>query len=55
VSKSQSVEWVFATEIEAGQLPSLRQIKARARCGTDRVRAVRDEIATILQEVPEAA
>lgn len=55
VSKSKSVDRIFAAEIERGELPSLRQIKARARCGTDRARVVRDQLAQVLQEAPEAA
>jgi hypothetical protein len=54
-SKPKSLDRIFAAEIERGELPSLRQIKARARCGTDRARVVRDEIAAILQEMPQAA
>jgi hypothetical protein len=33
-------ERVFAAEIEAGQVPSLRAIKARMSCGTDRARVI---------------
>ena len=47
---------VFAAEISAGELPSLRAIKARLHVGTDRARVIRDELAVILQEAqPEAA
>jgi hypothetical protein len=46
---------VFSAEISRGELPSLREIKTRARCGTDRARVIRDELAGILQEAPEAA
>lgn len=55
VSKPKSPERVFKAEISRGELPSLRAIKARMHVGTDRARAVRDEIATILQEMPQAA
>jgi hypothetical protein len=55
VSKSKSPERVFAAELAVGTLPSLRQIKARAKCGTDRARVVRDQLAQVLQEAPEAA
>jgi hypothetical protein len=55
VSKSKPVDRIFAAGIERGELPSLRQIKSRARCGTDRPRVVRDEIAAILQELPQPA
>ena len=55
MSKPKSPERVFAAEIEAGQLPSLRQVKQTMHVGTDRARAIRDEIAAILQEAPVAA
>ena len=48
-------ERVFAAEIERGDLPSLRTIKARMHVGTDRARMVRDQLAEILRGVPEAA
>lgn len=47
---------VFAAEISAGELPSLRAVKARLHVGTDRARVIRDELAAILQEAePEVA
>lgn len=46
---------VFAAELRAGELPSLRSIKTAMHCGTDRARVIRDQLAEILQEVPEAA
>jgi hypothetical protein len=55
VSKSKIPERIFAAEIETGELPSLRAIKSRARRGTDRARAIRDQLAEVLQEAPEAA
>jgi hypothetical protein len=33
---------------ERGELPSLRVIKVRAKCGTDRARTIRDQLAEIL-------
>jgi hypothetical protein len=53
--RQASAERVFAAELEAGELPSLRQIKARAKCGTDRAQAIRDELAGILREAQPAA
>jgi hypothetical protein len=53
--KSASPERVFAAEIERGELPSLRAIKSRARCGTPRAREIRDQLALVLREAPEAA
>jgi hypothetical protein len=53
--KQSAPERVFVAEIEVGQLPSLRSIKARMHVGTDRARIIRDHLAEILQEVPEAA
>lgn len=54
-SRQASPERIFAAEIDRGELPSLRAIKTRLHVGTDRARAVRDELAQILEEVPEAA
>lgn len=45
---------VFAAELAAGQLPSLREIKVRAHCGTDKARAIRAELAE-LTSAPRAA
>jgi hypothetical protein len=52
---SKAPERIFAAEIERGEVPSLRVIKVRAKCGTDRARVIRDQLAEILQESPEAA
>lgn len=52
---SKAPEKVFAPEISRGEMPSLRVIKVRAKCGTDRARVIRDQLAEILQEVPAAA
>ena len=47
---------VFSTEIEWGELPSLRSVKTGLHVGTDRARVIRDEFAVILREArPEAA
>jgi Protein of unknown function (DUF2637) len=48
--KSRTPERVFAAEIEAGRLPSIRSIKDKMSCGTDRARV----ILTQLSEVVEA-
>lgn len=52
---SKTPERIFADEISRGELPSLRAIKTRAKCGTDRARAIREQLAEVLQEAPEAA
>ena len=52
---ARTPETVFAAEIERGELPSLRAIKTRARCGTDRARAIHDQLTATLEEAPEAA
>ena len=52
---ARTPERVFATELERGELPSLRAVKRRMSCGTDRARAVRDQLAEVLKEAPEAA
>jgi hypothetical protein len=54
-SRSKTPERIFAAEIDRGELPSLREVKRRAACGTDRARVIRDQLAATLQEVPEAA
>jgi hypothetical protein len=51
-------EHVFAAEIEAGELPSLRQVKERMHVGTDRARVIRDQLSQDLprpQSLPEEA
>jgi hypothetical protein len=45
---------VFAAELEAGRVPSLREVKRQMRCGTDRAGVIRDQLTEILQEAPEA-
>ena len=53
---AKSPEKLFAAEINAGTLPSVRQIKARAKVGTPKAQEIRDSLAAILQEAqPEAA
>jgi hypothetical protein len=52
---SRAPEKVFATELEAGELPSVREIKRRAKCGTPRATEIRNSLAAIMQEAPEAA
>jgi hypothetical protein len=37
-------EKLFAAEIQAGTVPSIRLIKARARVGTDNARAIREQL-----------
>ena len=49
-ARAKDPERVFAAEIEAGELPSLREIKRRAACGTDRARAIRQELARVMAE-----
>ena len=53
--KPASAETVFRGELAAGELPSLRVIKARMRCGTDRARVIRNQLAQGVDEVHEAA
>jgi len=36
---AKSPERIFAKDVERGELPSLREVKRRARCGTDTARA----------------
>jgi hypothetical protein len=53
-AKATSYERVFAAEIEANMLPSLRQIKTRMHVGTDRARVILGELAAISQ-TPQTA
>jgi hypothetical protein len=46
---------LFAAEMEAGELPSIRAIKARAQCGTPRAQEIRDQLAQLLEAQPAAA
>jgi hypothetical protein len=48
-------EKLFAADIQAGDVPSIRAIKTRAHVGTDRARAIREELAVILRDAAEAA
>jgi hypothetical protein len=54
VSKPKAAERVFAAELAAGTLPSVRSIKTTLRVGTPRAQEIRDSLAAIL-EAPEAA
>jgi hypothetical protein len=55
-SRPKSAEKVFAAELSAGELPSLRAIKERMHVGTDRAREVQRELADTMQGAePEAA
>jgi hypothetical protein len=45
---------VFAAEIKAGEMPSVRSIKERCHVGTDRAREIQSELKARLK-VPEAA
>jgi hypothetical protein len=53
--RAKAPEKMFAAEISRGKVPSLREVKRRAACGTDRARVIRDQLAEILQEASEAA
>lgn len=55
VSKSRTPERIFADEISRGELPSIRSIKARARCGTPKAQEIRDSLTALLKAAPEAA
>ena len=47
--KPKSPERVFAAEIERGELPSLRQVKAKMHVGTDRAREIQSELRAHLE------
>jgi hypothetical protein len=49
IASVKTPERVFAAEMEAGELPSLRAIKAKMQCGTDRARVIRGHLASVVQ------
>jgi hypothetical protein len=51
----KTLERVFSAEISRGELPSIRRVKRTMHVGTDRARIIRDELAGVLREVPQAA
>jgi hypothetical protein len=51
----KSPQKVFASELAAGRVPSLRSVKQRMNVGTDKARMIRSELAVIVQEAPGAA
>lgn len=53
-AQARAPEKVFAAEISRGELPSLRAIKSRARCGTDRARVIRDHLSELLPAAHDA-
>jgi hypothetical protein len=58
VASVKTPEKVFAVELAAGELPSLRTIKTRMQVGTPRAQVIRDRLAGAVQEVeatPRAA
>jgi Protein of unknown function (DUF2637) len=55
VTGVKTPEKVFAAEIEAGRLPSLRAIKAAMHVGTDRARVIRTDLAATIQEAASRA
>lgn len=52
---SRTPEKLFAAELETGQLPSIRAIKNRARCGTPRAAEIRARLQEVLEAQPDAA
>ncbi len=50
-----NAERVFAAELAAGTMPSLRAIKERVHVGTPAARVIRDQLAESLQGAAEAA
>jgi hypothetical protein len=53
-NRKAAPEHVFAAELAAGQVPSLRAVKERCRVGTPRAREILAEL-VIVREVPQAA
>jgi len=54
-ARQQAPEKVFAAELAAGELPSLRAIKERMHVGTDRARVIHAGLASLVQEAPPKA
>jgi hypothetical protein len=54
VNKARVPEKIFSAEIERGELPSLREVMRRARCGADRARTIRDELSRGLEATVNA-
>lgn len=52
-AQAPAPERVFAAELERGEMPSLREVKRRARCGTDRAKVILADLQTAVsgQEV----
>jgi hypothetical protein len=50
VGRAKAPERVFAAEIEAGELPSLRQVKERMHVGTPRAREILSELTEMTGE-----
>ncbi|MGH3247896.1 MAG: hypothetical protein ACRDOI_17075 [Trebonia sp.] len=48
--KPKSPERLFAAEIERGDLPSIREVKRRAACGTPRAQAILADLQEMMQE-----
>ena len=53
--RAKPVEKLFAAELESGTVPSIRSIKTRAHVGTPKAMEIRDQLAAMLEALPEAA
>ena len=42
-------EAIFAAELEAGELPSIRAVKRRMKVGQDKAKTIRDQLAALVQ------
>jgi hypothetical protein len=54
-ARPKSPARMFAAEVESGELPSLREVKRRAGCGTDRAREILAELQQALAVQAEKA
>lgn len=54
-TETQQHQRISSPRSGRGELPSLRAVKTRMHVGTDRARAIRDELVQVLREAPEAA
>jgi hypothetical protein len=53
--RAKAPEKVFAAELAAGELPSVRAIKERMHVGTDRARVIRADLESTMQEAAPVA
>ena len=53
--RKPSPEKLFAADIEAGNVPSIRAIKDRAHVGTDNARMIREQLLALVSDEADEA